>query len=73
MVEEVTARVRAIVAAETALDHFRGKQIFKAFYIRHVAPTNISYSTACIAIAKAVGKKGAVASRLDPIFERLIS
>lgn len=72
IVTEVTAQVRSIVSAGTAVDRFRGKHILKTFYGRHIAPLNVSYATACIAIARAVGKEGKVAQRLDPIFERLI-
>jgi ABC-type branched-subunit amino acid transport system ATPase component len=71
LVTEVTGDVDQIVAAHEELARFRGKNIIKAFYGRHVSSRNIGYKTFCFDLARIVAKNGRVAVLLDPVFERL--
>ncbi len=73
IVTETTETVNQIIATDTELDQFRGKNMLEVFHSRHIAPRNIGYNPTCIEIAKNVAKKGTVASRLDPIFDRLLA
>jgi ABC-type lipoprotein export system ATPase subunit len=73
IVAEITNQVGEIISQGCSLDLFRGKVILKEFYNRYIAPKNIGYKVACIEIGKGLAKTGIVASRLDPIFDRLSS
>ena len=70
---EITSEVDRIFARGEALDRFRGKEMLKEFYRRHIAPRNVSYTALCLDLAKRVGKDNALASRLDSVFDKLLS
>ena len=73
LIADVTAEVDRIIADREASQRFRGKVMLKRFYNRHISPLNIGYTSACLDLAKLIGKTDKVARRLDPVFDKLIA
>ena len=73
IISEITDNIEQILSEKNELNIFRGKNILKEIYKRHVSSRNIGYKETCINIAKNLAIKDRVTPRLDPIFDKLSS
>lgn len=71
LVQKATDDVDRLLADDKARDAFHGKTVVKRLYQKHIAPKAVSYSDACLGIAKAVAVTGTITIRLEALFNKL--
>lgn len=70
--DSITASVDSIIAGGTEITEFRGKPILRAFYVQHVASTNVPYTRFCYEVAQVIAAEQGTDALLNSIFDQMV-